>query len=82
MMFFDACLLVQIMRSLSRDGCDPKIYDFLSSNEGDIFHDIMLLENQIPWLVVKAVYKTAGFSKKNLLLLTWIQATTHHTSLD
>ncbi|CAL4982642.1 unnamed protein product [Urochloa decumbens] len=70
MMFFDACFLVQFMilrcgnrykwmqESGGEDG-DGSWKDFLKgfmSPKGyDILHDIMLLENQIPWSVVEAV---------------------------
>ncbi|CAN6226743.1 unnamed protein product [Urochloa humidicola] len=56
MMFFDACFLVQnmLMRS-SRDQVDESLLGFLSPNSVDIFHDVMLLENQIPWIVVEIV---------------------------
>ncbi|CAL4990688.1 unnamed protein product [Urochloa decumbens] len=54
MMFFDACFLVQYMLSVG-DGCNRSLYDFMESNDNDIFHDVMLLENQIPWRVVKVV---------------------------
>ncbi|CAN6363730.1 unnamed protein product [Urochloa humidicola] len=70
MMFFDACFLVQFMllrcgkrykwiqESGGEDG-DGSWKDFLqgslSPKHYDILHDIMLLENQIPWSVVEAV---------------------------
>ncbi|CAN6226727.1 unnamed protein product [Urochloa humidicola] len=70
MMFFDACFLVQFMllrcgkrykwiqESGGEDG-DGSWKDFLQgslSPKGyDILHDIMVLENQIPWSVVEAV---------------------------
>ncbi|CAN6226634.1 unnamed protein product [Urochloa humidicola] len=70
MMFFDACFLVQFMllrcgkrykwiqESGGEDG-DGSWTDFLqgslSPKHYDILHDIMVLENQIPWTVVEAV---------------------------
>ncbi|CAO2150187.1 unnamed protein product [Urochloa humidicola] len=70
MMFFDACFLVQFMllrcgkrykwiqESGGEDG-DGSWEDFLqgslSPKHYDILHDIMLLENQIPWSVVEVV---------------------------
>lgn len=58
MMFFDACFLVQFM--LSRAGSskiDKSLQVYLRHNRYDIFHDIMLLENQLPWMVVEAVMR-------------------------
>ncbi|KAF8644991.1 hypothetical protein HU200_066261 [Digitaria exilis] len=56
MMFYDACFLVQFMRYMSdEDTCPATLYDFFESHESDVTHDIMLLENQIPWQVVEAV---------------------------
>ncbi|CAL4990695.1 unnamed protein product [Urochloa decumbens] len=54
MMFFDACFLEQFMLGLA-DDCDPNLYDFFGSNLNDILHDVMLLENQIPWRAVEIV---------------------------
>ncbi|OEL28745.1 hypothetical protein BAE44_0010236 [Dichanthelium oligosanthes] len=58
MMFFDACFLVQymLMRVTPRDEIDDEsLHSFLSPNRIDIFHDVMLLENQLPWKVVETV---------------------------
>jgi len=55
MMFYDACFLVIYMLKRSGPKFDPDLYDFMSPNRIDIFHDIMLLENQIPLQVVDAV---------------------------
>jgi hypothetical protein len=60
MMFFDACFLVQCMIFFTHnDGrsaeIDPSLGRYLASYSDEIFHDIMLLENQIPWRVVEAV---------------------------
>ncbi|KAJ1277061.1 hypothetical protein BS78_05G265000 [Paspalum vaginatum] len=58
MMFYDACFLVQFMLSNTQEGSakmDPLLASLLSSDSDDIFDDIMLLENQIPWQVVEAV---------------------------
>ncbi|CAN6372748.1 unnamed protein product [Urochloa humidicola] len=57
LMFLDACFLVMYMRQISGLPCDSKLYNFFESNTKDIAHDIMLLENQIPWPVVEAVMK-------------------------
>jgi hypothetical protein len=50
MMFYDACFLVQYIISCTDDGfeeMDPSLARFLGANNDEIFHDIMLLENQI-----------------------------------
>ncbi|KAK3136141.1 hypothetical protein QOZ80_5BG0428720 [Eleusine coracana subsp. coracana] len=60
MMFYDACFLVQYMFvTYTNEICkDMRPFcNFIDSNEADIFHDIMLLENQLPWPVVDAVLK-------------------------
>jgi hypothetical protein len=57
MMFYDACFLVMYMLNMSRKPCDALLRNFYESNAYDIDHDIMLLENQIPWPVVEAVIK-------------------------
>ncbi|KAF8762742.1 hypothetical protein HU200_009280 [Digitaria exilis] len=55
MMFYDACFLVMYMLKGSGLECDRVLADFFESNKDSIAHDIMLLENQIPWPVVEAV---------------------------
>ncbi|TKW02526.1 hypothetical protein SEVIR_8G247600v4 [Setaria viridis] len=58
MMFFDACFLVQYMLSRAYTGdVDQSLNGFLSPNRIDIFHDVMLLENQLPWHVVETVIR-------------------------
>ncbi|CAL5072465.1 unnamed protein product [Urochloa decumbens] len=58
MMFFDACFLVQYMLTCTDAGTekmDPALRSFFDANDNDVFRDIMLLENQLPWRVVEAV---------------------------
>nr|CAB3492244.1 unnamed protein product [Digitaria exilis] len=55
MMFFDACFLVQYMLTECGIGIDPSLHGFLRPNRMDIDHDILLLENQLPWQVLEAV---------------------------
>ncbi|KAJ1255021.1 hypothetical protein BS78_K298000, partial [Paspalum vaginatum] len=64
MMFYDACFLVQYMAWYMNTGgsgddetavMDPSLRAFFDFNRKAIRHDIMLLENQIPWRVVAAV---------------------------
>ncbi|XP_062182193.1 uncharacterized protein LOC133886536 [Phragmites australis] len=60
MMFYDACFLVQYMLSCTPTGSeemDPSLRSFLDSNDRDIVHDVMLLENQLPWRVVETVMR-------------------------
>ncbi|KAL6654524.1 hypothetical protein ACP70R_007989 [Stipagrostis hirtigluma subsp. patula] len=60
MMFYDACFLVQYMLSCTttgRDEMDPSLCTFLDSNDYYISHDVMLLENQLPWRVVQTVMR-------------------------
>jgi hypothetical protein len=55
MMFYDACFLVIYILRKEGTGFDEELADFFESNDKDFAHDIMLLENQIPWKVVDAV---------------------------
>ncbi|KAJ1277018.1 hypothetical protein BS78_05G261900 [Paspalum vaginatum] len=60
MMFYDACFLVQYIMMQSGNGRiikkDTKmLHGFLRPNRIDILHDVMLLENQLPWSVLDAV---------------------------
>ncbi|PNT68145.1 uncharacterized protein LOC112271857 [Brachypodium distachyon] len=60
MMFFDACFLVQFMIAYAKpDDEMPKDNVWLSSyfdrNCFDILHDVLLLENQVPWIVVQTI---------------------------
>ncbi|CAO2168338.1 unnamed protein product [Urochloa humidicola] len=60
MMLFDACFLVTYMLKLSATSFEDDavlLYDFFESNVNDIAHDTMLLENQIPWPVLDAIWK-------------------------
>ncbi|KAJ1277826.1 hypothetical protein BS78_04G032900 [Paspalum vaginatum] len=60
MMFFDACFLVQYMvwyTDISDKEMDPSLRTFFFSNRSDINHDVLLLENQLPWQVVKTVMR-------------------------
>ncbi|CAL4991996.1 unnamed protein product [Urochloa decumbens] len=57
MMFYDACFLVMYMLKWSGQKCNAKLSDYITSNANDIDHDLMLLENQIPWLAVDAIMK-------------------------
>jgi hypothetical protein len=62
MMFFDACFLVQYMLIIVDNSSDTaemekSLSNFFDTNDNEIFHDIMLLENQIPWPVVQTIMK-------------------------
>uniref|UniRef100_A0ACD5TSX0 Uncharacterized protein n=1 Tax=Avena sativa TaxID=4498 RepID=A0ACD5TSX0_AVESA len=59
MMFFDACFLVQYMRCYGEpediNDMDDALHSYFSANYERIRTDIMMLENQIPWVVVKMI---------------------------
>ncbi|KAJ1255022.1 hypothetical protein BS78_K298100 [Paspalum vaginatum] len=60
MMFYDACFLVQYMLTCTANGLDqmdPTLRSFYDANDNDIYHDIMQLENQLPWRVVETVMR-------------------------
>jgi hypothetical protein len=62
MMFVDACFLLQYMDVYSRftskgTSMDQSLRRFLFTNRACINKDIMLLENQLPWLVLKTVIR-------------------------
>jgi hypothetical protein len=60
MMFYDACFLVQYMLTCTDAGLahmDPALRSFFDANDNDVYHDIMQLENQLPWPVVRAVMR-------------------------
>lgn len=64
MMFHDACFLLQFM--LMRSGTEhhkiypPSLQHIFFSNRACIYNDLMLLENQLPWLVVETLMKFRG----------------------
>jgi hypothetical protein len=55
MMFYDACFLVQFMiyKSRQKDTIHPWLQIFFKSNKDHIYHDILLLENQLPRVVME-----------------------------
>jgi hypothetical protein len=60
MMFYDACFLVQYLVWRTDGGSgkmDPSLRGFFDFNRKAIRHDIVLLENQIPWCVLEAVMR-------------------------
>jgi hypothetical protein len=62
MMFFDACFLVQykliiVGNSSGTDEMEKSLSNFFDTNDNEIFHDIMLLENQIPWPMIQTTMK-------------------------
>jgi hypothetical protein len=60
MMFFDACFLVQYMAIWCNTPLaikDGSLKRFMRPKRNDIFHDVMLLENQLPWTVVDTVLR-------------------------
>ncbi|KAF7041224.1 hypothetical protein CFC21_051047 [Triticum aestivum] len=53
MMFIDGCFLLQYMLMCTGLGkLPPSLLSCFKSNEACIINDIMLLENQLPWMVV------------------------------
>ncbi|XP_044953549.1 uncharacterized protein LOC123403719 [Hordeum vulgare subsp. vulgare] len=59
MMFIDACFLVQFMRwyGLPDGAMHEALESYFSANYERICTDIMMLQNQIPWLVVKTIFR-------------------------
>ncbi|KAF6997425.1 hypothetical protein CFC21_013649 [Triticum aestivum] len=55
MMFYDACFLVQFMLKLTGSNLNSYLSRYFKGNMNDIFRDILLLENQLPWRVVETV---------------------------
>uniref|UniRef100_A0ACD5ZYP3 Uncharacterized protein n=1 Tax=Avena sativa TaxID=4498 RepID=A0ACD5ZYP3_AVESA len=66
MMFYDACFLVQFMLWSSTKGTmHPWVEYFLKSKKDDIYHDILLLENQLPWVVLKTLARCTSVNLEN-----------------
>ncbi|KAE8793629.1 hypothetical protein D1007_31660 [Hordeum vulgare] len=59
MMFFDACFLVQFMRwyHVDDDDLDQALVIYFYANFERISTDILMLENQIPWVVVETMFR-------------------------
>ncbi|RLM99042.1 hypothetical protein C2845_PM06G10490 [Panicum miliaceum] len=59
MMFFDGCFLLQYMLKCTgnHDRMCPSLVSFFDVNRGVIDNDIMLLENQLPWVVIQTLRK-------------------------
>ncbi|XP_037432565.1 uncharacterized protein LOC119299432 [Triticum dicoccoides] len=57
MMFFDACFLVQFMcwHYIPDEDMHQALVSYFHANHERIRTDIMMLENQIPWVVVKTI---------------------------
>ncbi|KAM3253616.1 hypothetical protein ACQJBY_047608 [Aegilops geniculata] len=56
MMFIDGCFLLQYMLMYTGRGrLPPSLLSCFESNQACINNDIMLLENQLPWLVVETL---------------------------
>ena len=73
MMFFDACFLVQCMVWYTdRSGkMDVSLSKFFEHNYNGIRHDMMLLDNQLPYGVVEAVLnlRVVPFDLKKFIAL-------------
>nr|CAB3491212.1 unnamed protein product [Digitaria exilis] len=59
MMFLDGCFLLQYMFWCSGDHTklERSLLYFFDTNQAEISNDIMLLENQIPWVVLETLNK-------------------------
>ncbi|XP_045086165.1 UPF0481 protein At3g47200-like [Aegilops tauschii subsp. strangulata] len=60
MMFYDACFVLEFLHTISDEHEEQLLSEeallyFFRSNEEQIICDIMLLENQLPWVVVEAL---------------------------
>uniref|UniRef100_A0ACD5WPV4 Uncharacterized protein n=1 Tax=Avena sativa TaxID=4498 RepID=A0ACD5WPV4_AVESA len=68
MMFYDACFLVQFMlrNTSDRGKIHAWLSNFFKSNKDDIYHDILLLENQLPWVVLETLAGLTSFEHLNL----------------
>ncbi|KAI5011318.1 hypothetical protein ZWY2020_013455 [Hordeum vulgare] len=62
MMFLDGCFLLQYMQFWCRESggdedpdMDPSLYNAFSSIDRPILSDVVLLENQLPWVVIEAL---------------------------
>jgi hypothetical protein len=55
MLFYDACFLMQFMLRKTREKSTihPWLQSFFKTNKDDIYHDILLLENQLPRVVIE-----------------------------
>ncbi|CAM0882866.1 unnamed protein product [Alopecurus aequalis] len=67
MMFYDACFLLQFMlsRSSKKSTMHPWLSNFLKTNKDVIYHDILLLENQLPWVVLETLARFTPVNVRN-----------------
>ncbi|KAM3389199.1 hypothetical protein ACQJBY_011385 [Aegilops geniculata] len=89
MLFFDGCFLLQYMLFLCRrvDGeedkttvdVDPSLYSVFSSNDRRIFCDVVLLENQLPWVVVDTLKRFMGTSMSMEKFIGRVKLNSLHT---
>uniref|UniRef100_A0ACD5UVN5 Uncharacterized protein n=1 Tax=Avena sativa TaxID=4498 RepID=A0ACD5UVN5_AVESA len=55
MMFYDGCFLLQSILHCSGGAVDPVLSSAFSSDNNGIARDVVLLENQLPWVVVETL---------------------------
>ncbi|CAD6252892.1 unnamed protein product [Miscanthus lutarioriparius] len=78
MMFFDACFLVQYMRLSTDIAVDESLHGFFGPNRRNIHHDLILLENQLPWKVVEAVLRFMPDVRLGRFISRWKVYVQHH----
>uniref|UniRef100_A0ACD5V2L5 Uncharacterized protein n=1 Tax=Avena sativa TaxID=4498 RepID=A0ACD5V2L5_AVESA len=57
MMFYDGCFLLQFILHCLGGAVDPLLSSAFSSDDNGISRDIVLLENQLPWVVVETLMR-------------------------
>uniref|UniRef100_A0ACD5VZN2 Uncharacterized protein n=1 Tax=Avena sativa TaxID=4498 RepID=A0ACD5VZN2_AVESA len=85
MMFYDACFLVQFMlrKTKKKSTIHPWLSSFFKCNKDDIYNDIMLLENQLPRVVIETLERfTPAVSLRSFATLLRSILQNSHISKD